>query len=92
VSVPVNDAAELIVWLLIRPVVSAPRVELPAVSAVVKRLVEDAVVEKILVVVAAVVVLLVMRSNICAAVKVFAVYVLGIVVEELIYVFTRVSV
>lgn len=52
VSVPVKLAALEIVWLFIKPEVIAPRVALPVVRVVEKRLVLDAVVEKKFVVVA----------------------------------------
>jgi hypothetical protein len=63
------------------PVIVAATVKLAKVALVEKRFVLEAVVEKMFVVVAAVVVDLVIESNICAAVKLLAVYVLGIVVE-----------
>ena len=56
VRVPVKLARAEIVWPLINPEVMAPRVALPVLSEVEKRLVEEAVVEKKLVVVALVVV------------------------------------
>ena len=56
VRVPVKLAAEEMVWEFIKPEVMAPRVESPAVSAVAKRFVEDAVVANELVEVAEVVV------------------------------------
>ena len=52
VTVPVKLAAEEIVWPLIKPEVTAPRVALPVLREVEKRLVDEAVVEKKLVVVA----------------------------------------
>lgn len=51
-SVPVKEAEEEIVWLFTKPEVMAPKVTLPALIAVAKRLVDDAVVAKKLVVVA----------------------------------------
>ena len=56
-KVPVNDAAELMVWPLIKPEVIVPEVmlpnvELPALRTVANKLVLEAVLEKKLVVVA----------------------------------------
>jgi hypothetical protein len=56
VSVPVKLAVDEMVWPFTKPEVMAPRVEFPALRAVAKRFVEEAVVAKKLVVVAAVVV------------------------------------
>ena len=73
--------------------VQLPTVRVPMVAVLVRSSVVEARPDTYReVVVALVVVDLVMESKICAPVKVFALYVLGIVVEALIYVLTLVSV